>query len=323
MKSRARQFLKIILSPQVVSPVLLSASVLLMAPVAQAQNDPAMAPVTLPPHGVSTTATTMQTGASNSVIQASVEHESGPVNIMFLLDASYSMKEKLNGAEKKINAAKQVLETALARIPNDVNIGMRVFGQGYTGNSFTDCTQTQLLVPLGQHNRNSIIQKTRTIEPFGLTPLAYALRQTVEEDFRYAQGAKTIILISDGADTCGADPCAFMRLLPQYGVKIKCDVVGLDIHHDNTARNQLNCIAGATGGRYYDANTSGDLIDSVSQSVDKAISGRVIVKPGVPVKNAETGVDKTIEQMTKDGLKEGDKAQPAGSLNPPAPSPKL
>ncbi|MDR3616950.1 MAG: VWA domain-containing protein [Candidatus Obscuribacterales bacterium] len=301
----------------------MTSSFLLMAPCAFAQSNSTPATASTPTYAASTastSATTMQTGASNSVIQASVEHESGPVNIMFLLDASYSMKEKLNGAEKKINAAKQVLETALARIPNDVNIGMRVFGQGYTGTG-SDCFQTQLLVPLGLHNRNSIIQRTRTIEPFGLTPLAYALRQTVEEDFRYAQGAKTIILISDGADTCGADPCAFMRLLPRYGVKIKCDVVGLDVHHDNAARNQLNCIANATGGKYYDANTSGDLIDSVSQSVDKAISGRVIVKPGVPVKNTETGVDKTIEQMTKDGLKEGDKAQPAGSLTPPPTQP--
>jgi Ca-activated chloride channel family protein len=282
-----------------------------------AQNNATPAPSLTTPYAASSTATTMQTGASNSLIQASVEHESGPVNIMFLLDASYSMKEKLSGAEKKINAAKQVLETALARIPNDVNIGLRVFGQGYSGDPNTDCNQTQCLVPLGQHNRNSIIQRTRTIEPFGLTPLATALRRTVEEDFRYAQGAKTIILISDGADTCGQDPCAFMRLLPRYNVKIKCDVVGLDLHRDNAARNQLNCVANATGGKYYDANSSGELIDSVSHSVDKAISGRVIVKPGVPVKNAETTVDKTIEQMTKDGLKEGDKAQPAGSLMPP------
>lgn len=199
---------------------------------------------------------------------------------------------------------------------------MRVFGQGYSGNTFTDCNQTQCLVPLGQHNRNSIIQRTRTIEPFGLTPLAYALRQTVEDDFRYAQGAKTIILISDGADTCGADPCAFMRLLPKYNVRIKCDVVGLDLHRDNAARNQLNCIAEATGGKYFDANSSGELIDSVSTSVDKAISGRVIVKPGAKSKNTETETDKTIEQMTKDGLKEGDKAQPAGSLNPSPVVPK-
>ncbi len=233
----------------------------------------------------------IRSGTSDSLIQANVQQEAGPVNIMFLLDASYSMKDKLGGSEKKINAAKEVLETALARIPNDVNVGIRVFGQGFSGVPEIDCRQTALLVPLGTHNRNSIIQRVRTIEPFGLTPLEFALRLTAEEDFRSAQGPKTIILISDGADTCGGNPCAFIRLLPAYGIRIKCDIVGLALHNDPKSRAQLNCVAEASGGKYYDANTASELIDSVSRSVDKAISGRVVPRGGAPESGAAPGTE--------------------------------
>ena len=71
-------------------------------------------------------------------------------------------------------------------------------------------------------------------------------------------------------------------MLPAYGIKIKVDVVGLDLKHDRLAREQLNCITERSGGKYSDANSANDLIDSVSASVNKAIHGRVIVRPSSP-----------------------------------------
>jgi hypothetical protein len=236
----------------------------------------------------------IQGGANGSLIQGNIDREAGPVNIMFLLDCSFSMKEKLGSERKpKMHAAKEVLEGAVARIPNDVNVGLRVFGQGFSGVPEIDCNQTACLVPLGTHNRNSIIARAGTLEPFGLTPLTYALRQCAEGDFRTAQGPKTIILISDGADTCGGDPCAFIALLEQAGIKLKIDIVGLALtgRSDRPAREQLNCIAERSGGKYFDANTAGELIESIAHSVDKAISGRVVPKAGNTIKNPETQPD--------------------------------
>jgi len=249
-----------------------------------------------------TRSTTLQTGtqstliqgnAQNSLLQGGIERQGGPVNILLIMDCSYSMKEKLGGQEQKLEAAKLVLQNALARIPSDVNLGLRVFGQGYMATGFKmipgiDCRQTALLVPLGQGNRRSIIEKVRNLKPFGMTPLEYALRQAAEDDFVGVQGTKTIILITDGADTCGGDPCRFIQMLPSLGIKIKVDVVGLDLKKDHSARAQLNCITEASGGKYYDVNTAAQLIESVSNSVNKAISGRVIAKPGMSVKNSET-----------------------------------
>jgi Mg-chelatase subunit ChlD len=234
---------------------------------------------------VGTASTLLQTGTQSSLLQTGIEHRGGPVNILFVVDCSYSMSQKLSGSGgKKMYAATQVLEQALARIPNDVNLGLRVFGQG----SFLpgmDCQATALLVPIGTGNRATIRNKVANLKPFGMTPLEYALRQAAEDDFSDCKGTKTLILITDGADTCKGDPCRFIRELPMLGIRVKVDIVGLDIG-DKEGRNQLHCIAEESGGKYYDANTAAQMIDSVSTSVNKAISGQVI-SPST-AKNTET-----------------------------------
>jgi len=231
-----------------------------------------------------TDSTLLKMGTDSTLLQTGIERKGGPVNILFLVDCSFSMRDKLSGSDHKMHAATQVLEQALARIPNDINLGLRVFGQG----SFLpgmDCQSTALLVPLGTGNRASIITKVRNLKPFGMTPLEYAIRQAAEDDFSDCKGTKTLILITDGADTCGGDPCKFIRELPMLGIKVKVDIVGL-VLKDKQGRDQLNCIAEQSGGKYYDADTAAQLIDSVSTSVNKAISGQVL-SPN-HAKNTET-----------------------------------
>ncbi len=220
----------------------------------------------------------LQGNSSSSVIEGEIEHASEPLNILFLLDCSLSMKEKMKDQTQKIEAAKQVLQRALARIPGDVNTGLRVFGQGNSAGGFfmNDCLQTALLVPLGQGNRRAIIEQVRGIRAFGMTPLTYALQQAARNDFIGVTGKKVIILISDGADTCGGDPCRLITMLPAYGIRIKIDVVGLDLKHDREARAELNCITENSGGKYYDVNSAEQFIESVQESVNTAITGRVI-----------------------------------------------
>lgn len=234
---------------------------------------------------VGTDSTTLQVGTQNTLLQAGVERAGGSVNILFLVDASHSMIEKIptgdGGKEERMDAAKRVLQTAIANLPSDINVGLRVFGQGFSNDPYADCQQSALLVPIGKNNRRSVIEKVRTLRAHGLTPLTYALTQA-EHDLRYCNGPKTIILISDGAETCGGDPCAYIDRLAQLGIKIKVDIVGLGLKRDHEAKAQLGCIAKASGGNYYDANTAADLVNSISNSVKQAISGKVLTKMKTP-----------------------------------------
>ncbi|MBK9143513.1 MAG: VWA domain-containing protein [Candidatus Melainabacteria bacterium] len=223
-----------------------------------------------------TGSTTLQTGTSGALIQGKAEHQAGPVTILFLVDASLSMKDNLDRKVQKIDAAKKVLEKALLGIPPDVNVGLRVFGHFAQG-GFDPCMASVLLVPPGTGNRGTIINRMRRIRPTGMTPLTFAIAQAAENDLRRVKGRKTIILITDGAETCGHDPCAYVKTLPARGIELKLDIVGLDLKRDNHARQQLNCIATNSGGKYHDAKTASELIESVSHSVSKAISGKVVI----------------------------------------------
>lgn len=228
-----------------------------------------------------TGSTTLQAGTTGTTLKVRAKKTQKPTTILFLLDASLSMKEKI-GRDKhgnkiqKIDAAKQVLQQAMMKIPAGVDIGLRVFGHfgGMDG-----CRATALLVPPGKGNRASIIRRVRPIRPTGLTPLTFALFQAAESDLRRARGRKTIILITDGVDTCGLDPCAYIKTLKFKGIDLKVDIVGLDIRRD-FAKKKLDCIAKNSGGKYYDADTAAKLIDSVSNSVSRAISGQVITGGG-------------------------------------------
>lgn len=234
---------------------------------------------------VGTDSTTLQLGTQSTLLQANVHREGNPANVLFLVDSSQSMKESIpsghgKGRDNKMLAAKQVLQTALDQIPPEVNLGLRVFGNGFRGD-YSDCQQSTLLVPIGRNNRRSIIEAARQMAPYGLTPLTYGLMQA-EQDLRYCQGPKTVILISDGAETCGGDPCAYVDRLSRIGVKMKIDIVGLGLRRDKEAKEQLNCIAEKSGGKYYDADTSADLIKSITDSVKQAVSGKVIMKMDEP-----------------------------------------
>jgi Ca-activated chloride channel family protein len=252
-----------------------------------------------------TDSTLIQGGTKSALIQGQVNEETGPINVLFLVDCSYSMKEGLGfGGSQKMEAAKQVLESALSRIPTDINLGLRVFGQSFSNDPYIDCQQSALLVPIGQGNRRAIIERVRQVHPFGLTPLTYGLMQA-ERDFRGLEGTKTIILISDGAETCGGNPCEYIKRLSQMGIKMKVDIVGLGLKHEFGARGQLNCIASSSGGKYYDANTAAELVDSISQSVSKAISGRVISHPSKPLENAATPPDASSPIPVAPAIKNG------------------
>ncbi|MGG7567327.1 hypothetical protein ACQ5SO_14345 [Rhodovulum sp. DZ06] len=63
----------------------------------------------------------------------------------------------------------------------------------------------------------------------------------------------TLVIVSDGMDTCGGDPCAAAR-------SAKAARPGLKIHVvDLAGLSELQCVTEATGGTYFDA--SGDRID--------------------------------------------------------------
>lgn len=209
------------------------------------------------------------------------------VNIEYILDASGSMLEKL-GDEQKIEIAKRTLSELVDRLPRgsteiELNVGLRVYGhRTIAGDSKAEqCRDTGLEIPVKGVEAEAIKSRVAAVNARGWTPIAYSLRQA-KNDFPEGPGNdNVIILISDGKETCGGDPCAVAAELHQSGIAVKIHVVGFDIKADE--RKELECIARAAGGKYFDAASAGELsraLTEVQEQVLKTESASVRIKIG-------------------------------------------
>jgi Mg-chelatase subunit ChlD len=211
--------------------------------------------------------------------QQGLAQQAGPENVMIILDASYSMSEPIEqGSEDKMVAAKRTVLEVLRNISPSTRVGLRVYGN--SANQFTACRATSLLVPLGENNRNLIASKMISLKPTGATPISYAVLRSLREDFNTVNGTQSIILISDGIETCGEDPCDVAVKMQQMGIHIKINVIGLGLQ-DYAAVKQLRCVALATKGQYYTANTAAELANSLNQAlaVETKVQGTIIQSP--------------------------------------------
>ncbi len=209
------------------------------------------------------------------------------VNIEYILDASGSMLEKL-GDEQKIDIAKRTLSDLVDRLPQgsteiELNVGLRVYGHRTIAGAAAEdrCRDTALDIPVKGVEGEAIKNRVAAVNARGWTPIAYSL-QAARDDFPEGPGNdNVIILISDGKETCGGDPCAVAGELHRSGIAVKIHVVGFDIKADE--REQLECIARAAGGKYFDAASAGELgraLTEVQEQVLKKESSSVRVRIG-------------------------------------------
>ncbi|MGE0201284.1 MAG: VWA domain-containing protein [Candidatus Melainabacteria bacterium] len=201
-----------------------------------------------------------QAGASQNALGA--QQAAGPESILIILDASESMGIRL-GNQTKMDGAKQVILDVLKKVPPNVPVGLRVYG--HLGRGYGDpCRATQTLVPIGTGNRMSIASQLVGIKPTGTTPISYALTRALQEDFRNVGGPHTVILVSDGEETCAKDPCDLAVEMMRSNANIKIHTVAYGLA-DYGAQRQLKCVALATKGKFMAANTSAQLSESLNE----------------------------------------------------------
>src|SRR5690606_14577382 len=121
------------------------------------------------------------------------------------------------------------------------NLGLVAYGHRSEG----DCRDIETLIEPGQLDRTRFIDTINAIRPKGKTPISAAVEHAADL-LSYRDNPATVVLISDGVETCQADPCALAEQLARQGVKFTAHVVGFDLEDD--AHESLACIAENTGG---------------------------------------------------------------------------
>jgi Ca-activated chloride channel family protein len=78
-------------------------------------------------------------------------------------------------------------------------------------------------------------------------------------------GAGLIVLVTDGEENCGGDPCALGRRLAALAPRLKIHVVGYRLRI--AEGSPLACLAEATGGRYVEVGDTESLGDALDRSL--------------------------------------------------------
>lgn len=180
--------------------------------------------------------------------------------IEFLFDASQSMYGRWQSGAK-IDIARSLMNKVLdsLRYIDNIELALRVYGhqKPYPPQ---DCDDSRLEVPFSKGNISSIQQVLKNLVPKGTTPIAKSL-ELCGNDFPQSPSRNIIILVTDGIEECGGDPCAISQALQKKGIFLKPFVIGMGI--DETWKKTFECV-----GRYFDATNE----VTFKQALDVVIS---------------------------------------------------
>ena len=193
-----------------------------------------------------------------TVPQAVAENSSDSPSTSVIIDASGSMLAPDAGGQTRMDAAKQATEGLLNDLPKEQRLSLLTYGT-QTGSGDEEkaagCQDVTTLVPMGG-NRAEMVSKVKGLNPRGYTPIGKSLQQAEKE--LPGQGARQIVLVSDGIDTCAPPPvCEVAKQIRERGVDIVINVIGLNV--DEQARSELQCVAKEGGGSYADAKDAASL----------------------------------------------------------------
>ncbi|MBC7285336.1 VWA domain-containing protein [Hoeflea sp.] len=189
---------------------------------------------------------------------AVAQAEDNAQKVILVLDASGSMWGQIDG-EAKITIARRAIDDLLDTLPASTQLGLTVYGHREKGN----CDDIETLVVPGAQPRSAIRQAIAAISPKGKTPLSKAVLLAAEA-LKYEENKATVILLSDGIETCNYDPCTLGAQLEADGVDFTAHVIGFDVA-EPAARAQLQCLAANTGGRFLTADTANELAAALQE----------------------------------------------------------
>ena len=180
-------------------------------------------------------------------LAARAQEEIERTNVLIILDTSGSMAGRMGG-KVKMDIARGVVRDLVDNMPSDMKVGLLVYG-AKSAREKNDCNDIDLLRPVQPAQVHAVDSALNGLKPRGMTPIGASLRRGAEA-LKGLPGKSTIVLISDGTETCNADPCQVAKeVRASTGIDVKVHSVGLDIGANE--RGTLECVATGGGGTYY------------------------------------------------------------------------
>ena len=197
------------------------------------------------------------------IFQAQAQEQDVPSPILFIYDASGSMWGQLQGKTKK-EIASEVLSTTVNKLPSNQHVGLIAYGHRKKG----DCNDIEFLIDLKNTSKDKVTKAVTNINSLGKTPLARSATLAINS-LRETKTKATIILITDGIESCDGNICDIVKAAKTEGIDFKLHIVGFGLKEGET--EQLKCAAKAGDGRYYDADDASALNDGLTEATSETI----------------------------------------------------
>ena len=192
----------------------------------------------------------------------SPQASAGSVSTIIVMDGSGSMWGQING-KAKLEIARETVTSVLGTISPDQVLGLIAYGHRSKG----DCDDIELIVPPAKGSAQAVQKAVNEMKFLGMTPLSAAVRKAAEA-LRYTEQAATVVLVTDGLETCNADPCALGKELEAAGLQFTAHVIGFGLAKEQGA--QLACLAENTGGKYLQAADAASLDVALKATITEA-----------------------------------------------------
>ncbi len=206
-------------------------------------------------------------------------------NLLIVLDLSGSMNEPL-GKSTRIATARQVLRGVLSNVPDDLNVGLRVYGDRYGSKQKETCTDSHLVQPVQKLDRAALLKLIDAARTRGETPLVYSVLQSIAD--LKAAGGGSVVLITDGEESCGGDFAAAAAAIKQSGLDFRLSIVGFTLQGQQ-AQKSLGSLAAGTGGAYYTAQNGSALSRTLVAATVTSFPFQIKDASGAVVARGEAG----------------------------------
>jgi Ca-activated chloride channel family protein len=188
------------------------------------------------------------------------KNEEKYTRVLFVFDASKSMKTK-HGNKTRMVGAKELFVKFLDSLNKQKNIEFALRMYGHTVKYPPgDCKDSKLVVPFSKNNISKIKEKVMTAQPTGITPIEHSLIESAN-DFPDNKAVNMIILITDGIEECGGDPCKARQKLMEKGILFRPFIIGIGL--SPVQIKTFECV-----GEYYDFDDS-KLVSKINDVIMK------------------------------------------------------
>ena len=170
-----------------------------------------------------------------------------PANIMFVMDASGSMKKDAGNGFSRMENAKHAIARMLTDVDDENRFGLTVYGHRRP----RACDDIQVVAEVGAVDAGFVNEFVQQLRPKGETPIAASVELAASAFERFPDENNQLVVVTDGIEECGGDVCSVADELARVNVDLKVNVVGFTLNDQQ--KSLIRCLADTTGGKFYDA----------------------------------------------------------------------